>query len=96
MRIGDGDWITMEQVREVDPKYRRAYLLEQAVLDPDNPQWRELPKPKESSHLWKALLPANLPMRTHLIEVRATDDWGRTFTAERILRVQKSESTVEK
>ncbi len=35
---------------------------------------------KKSSHLWRADLPASLPLGAHTLEVRTTDRYGRTFT----------------
>jgi hypothetical protein len=86
MRIGDGEWQTMKHTRAIDPKYQRTFDREAALLA-KNEAWRALPEPDPSSHLWRLSLPANVPVGTHAIEVRATDDWDRTFTATRIVRV---------
>ena len=86
MRIGAGNWLTMEQVREVDPKYQRRYDLEESLLK-QGAAWRKLPKPKPSSHLWRASLPAGIGPGTHALEVKSTDRLGRVSSGRRILRV---------
>jgi hypothetical protein len=45
------------------------------------------PKPGETQHLWKAALPANPAPGYHVIWVRATDQWGKQHSAQRIIRV---------
>ena len=94
MRVGqDGPWIAMEQASEVDPQLQRVYAAEEGVIgDPAN--WRKMSKPKISTHLWKALLPAGVPEGTHLIEVRETDMNGRVVKAHRVLRVAPVETRV--
>lgn len=91
-RVGDSEWRMMTHVREIDPKYQRVFDREDAILaqakklEAEVP-FRALPKPKASSHLWKADLPANLPAGTHAIDVRAMDDFGREHTGRRIIRI---------
>lgn len=90
MRVGESRWIEMEQVREIDPKYARVYDREgQLLASPDTKElFRQLPKPKASSHLWKAKLPTELSVGTLGIEIEATDHWGRTFTDTRVIRIE--------
>lgn len=85
MRFGDaGAWVEMERFDGVSPKYRRAYQVENAL---DNKQFRDLPAPTPSSHLWRAKLPSSVGTGTHLLSVRATDMHGRTHQSGRIVRV---------
>lgn len=86
MRIGSGNWITMSSTTRPDPTYQRIYDQEELVVEKP---WRKLPTPKDSSHLWEAMLPADLAPGSHLIEVRASDVFGKTFTGRRIVRVTK-------
>lgn len=86
LRVGEGEWITMQHTREIDPQYQHVFDHEARLLA-HGKAWRELPKPKPSSHLWKAALPATTPAGTHLIEVRATDARGRTVTSQRVIRI---------
>jgi len=87
LKLGDSDWTTMEKTRELDPKFRRTYETEAAILEAGG-KFRKLPKPKASSHLWKVNLPAGVPAGTHAIQIRATDHWGRTFEDRRVIRVE--------
>lgn len=48
---------------------------------------RSLPDPRETDHLWKAALPADLPVGYHVIEVETTDQFGQLETGRRIIRV---------
>lgn len=89
LRIAGGDWMIMDHVREADPKYVRTFEKENLVLQRDEEAWRRLPKPKASSHLWKAMLPANLATGAQLIEVKAVDRHGRVFEDRRIVRVEE-------
>lgn len=86
MRIGTGDWLPLQQAKEADPLYAATVAAEAAVLS-KAPNWRALPKPKPSTHLWKANLPAGLTPGIHLIEVRATDVNGKPVHGQRSLRV---------
>jgi hypothetical protein len=86
LRVGQGEWVTMQHSREVDPKYQRRYDLEEKLLK-QTESWRKLPKPKPSSHLWRAMLPGSVAAGTHSIEVKATDRLGRSHSSTRIIRV---------
>jgi len=85
MRLG-GEWLQMQQSREVDPQYQAVFDAEEAILN-DSPLWRKLSKPVPSSHLWKSTLPPAVPVGTHLLQVRATDRHGREYTSQRVLRI---------
>ena len=86
MRIGDGEWTAMDRTIAIDPKYQRVFDHEAALLELEE-KWRKLPKPKESTHLWRHALPADLPSGTHRIEIRATDENGRVHEDQRIIRI---------
>jgi len=81
----DGDWRPMQQTREVDPLLQQVYEREAAVKDKS---WRQLSKPKPSTHLWKLPLPQNLTPGSHLIEIRTTDMFGKTHHGRRIVRIE--------
>ena len=85
MRLG-GEWLQMQQSREVDPQYQAVFDAEEAILN-DSPLWRKLSNPVPSSHLWKSTLPPAVPVGTHLLQVRATDRHGREYTSQRVLRI---------
>ena len=84
MRTG-GKWQSMHQTREVDPLLQQVYDREVAVKDKT---WRQLSKPKPSTHLWKLPLPQNLKSGSHLIEIRTTDMFGKTHHGRRIVRIE--------
>ncbi|MEZ6055825.1 MAG: calcineurin-like phosphoesterase family protein [Planctomycetaceae bacterium] len=92
MRVGNNDaaWLPMTKVNEVDPKYQAVYEREEAILA-GSAAFRKLPKPGRSTHLWKANLPADLPVGLHSITVRTTDLWGRTYESVRSIRVVPAE-----
>ncbi|MCA9080208.1 MAG: calcineurin-like phosphoesterase family protein [Planctomycetaceae bacterium] len=86
--VGDPQgWVKLDHVLEVDPKFQRTYDLELSILEKNLDAWRKLPKPKPSTHLWKGTLPAGLAPGVHRIEVRELDQWQRTHTASRVVRV---------
>jgi hypothetical protein len=82
---GAGGWEAMEQTARPDPFYEAA---KQRETD-DLPRLSKLPEVVPSPHLWRGMLPRGLAGGTHLIEVRATDPWGRTFEGERVFRVEE-------
>ncbi|MEX0676455.1 MAG: calcineurin-like phosphoesterase family protein [Pirellulales bacterium] len=86
MSLEGGDWIKMRHTREIDPKYQAVFDAEAAVLE-KSPSFRQLPKPKDSSHLWKAALPTAASAGTKMLRLRATDANGKTYTAGRVIRV---------
>lgn len=87
MRVDGGEWQALAQTQEADPKYRRTYDAEAALLQ-QSKSFRQLPKPSTSTHLWAGPLPAGLTTGTHRIDIEAMDHWGRTFEGHRVLRVE--------
>lgn len=88
LTIADSAPITMEHVREIDPKYQRMFEKEAQALAADKSLWRKLPSPKPSTHLWKCQLPATVPLGTHTITVTAKDRHDRVYTDHQIIRVE--------
>ncbi|MCA9088406.1 MAG: calcineurin-like phosphoesterase family protein [Planctomycetaceae bacterium] len=80
-------WIPMQHSREIDPKLQRTYEAEQQILELKPDAWRKMSRPKPSTHLWKAPLPAGLAPGVHRLEIQATDMWSRKYTASRVIRV---------
>jgi hypothetical protein len=85
MRAGNtGDWVPMTLTERPDPYFvklkEREYYLPPAA-------GRTLPRAADSTHVWTANLPANLPTGTHIVYVRTTDMFDQTFYAHRIIRV---------
>jgi len=48
-----------------------------------------MPAPRISTHLWEANIGSAFPEGRHIIEVRATDRYGRVFTDYSTIRVVK-------
>ncbi|HVK03064.1 MAG TPA: calcineurin-like phosphoesterase family protein [Armatimonadaceae bacterium] len=86
MRVGDsGPWVRLEQVAAEDPAYLAMKALE---AGPAPPPGRKLPAPRKSPHLWRGVLPANLPAGHHRVQVRTTDMFGKTYEDQRQVRVK--------
>ncbi len=86
MRLGDGPWVPMARVPQPDPGYLMAKQLEDKVAKPL--PWRGVSAPGNSSHTWEALLPANLAVGAHMVQVRSTDMFGQTDIGRRIIYVR--------
>lgn len=85
MRIGTNDnWISLQKTEEFDPQFVAIREREIAL----NPEGKgHLNAPVQSAHLWKASLPADLGDGSHLIEIEATDDYGKVHNGKRLIRV---------
>lgn len=87
MKIGkEGSWQSMELAREADPTYVATLAREKALT---GKPWQDLPSPRPSTHLWKLNFPEDLATGTHLIEIKATDENGRTVKGYRTFRVNQ-------
>ena len=85
MKLGDSkEWIALEKVLEEDPYYVEVRNRE-LERNPDNP--RPLNPPIQSDHLWKAALPKGAKPGSHLIQVEATDNYGRLHHDQRLIRI---------
>lgn len=85
MRLGEeGSWVALEHVAVEDPFYVAMKKLEEG---PNPPPGRKLPETIKSPHIWKGKLPAGAPVGTHLIHVRTTDMFGKTYVDRRSIRV---------
>ena len=73
-----GEWADMRLSPQVDPLYAM-------VTERESGQQSSV-----SHHMWEARLPAGLAPGGHVIRVRATDMYGQTFTASRIVRVNRT------
>ena len=82
MKVGSSRWIDLEKVLEPDPHYAETSDREMKA-DPDA---RPLNAPIPSGHLWKGKLPKLKIGNNHLIEVEATDAYGRLHQGRRIIR----------
>lgn len=93
-RIGQGAWKPMNRVEEADPGLlgvRYRYDSAEQPLAGTKPS-----APIISTHLWRAKLGGDLPAGEHTIEVRALDQYGRTFTGTTVFKVVEPVLKAEK
>ncbi|QDT29184.1 Calcineurin-like phosphoesterase [Gimesia panareensis] len=85
MQIGpSGSWAPMERIVAIDPSFKKLSEAENGV---DGKTYRDLPKPKTSTHLWQAKLPDGLKPGTYLIRVRTVEMDGDEHLGGRVIRV---------
>jgi len=94
MRLsGSDEWRAMEKVSAADPFYLAMKELEEG---PKPPPGRKLPAPHKSTHIWRAKLAEGpLTPGTHLIQVRATDMFGKSYVDHRAFRVAETSPAAE-
>jgi hypothetical protein len=86
-RVDDRAWNAVRRVLGWDPGYAADFLAQDSSARPSlNPR---LPDPVICYHLWRGLLPADLPVGGHTLHVRATDPGGHIFTADRPFAIVK-------
>lgn len=90
MRVNDGAWVPMTRTIGIDPAF--ALIVETEKQLTGKP-WRNLPKPKASTHLWKLPLPSGLGAGSHLIDIRSTDMFGQKSSGRRIIRIVADDSS---
>jgi hypothetical protein len=86
-RIDDKPWKPMKYSIEPDP-----YFLVQNTLWDESDVLFKGRRPTEAAdcnHLWTGQLPCDIGLGTHRIEVRATDQFGRTFTQKSSYRIEE-------
>ncbi|MGE4587411.1 MAG: calcineurin-like phosphoesterase C-terminal domain-containing protein, partial [Mangrovibacterium sp.] len=84
-RVGKGVWKKMSRISDYDPSY--LHLLHEWDFASELPKGRRPSHPVDCHHLWYAPIPVNLPAGEQIIEVKATDLFGRTFTGTGSYRV---------
>jgi len=86
MRIdSEGEWVKMQQAPMNDPAYENEAMEE---LKWDARNWKELPKPHTTPHIWRGSMPTSLSQGTHVIEVRSTESDGKSVVNRRVIRVE--------
>ena len=86
-RVDDRGWLALRNVLGWDPAYAEAYLLQDSSPRPS--PGKRLPDPAVCYHLWRGALPSDLGVGRHLLQVRATDPGGRSFSAEKEFKVAR-------
>ena len=84
-RIGNGKWVKMQYIEAADPSYS-AKLFEWDFTDRLLPG-RRPSNAVNSTHLWQGPIKTNLPPGEHLIEVRATDRYGKQHYGKRSYQI---------
>lgn len=77
---GTDKWFPMVKDEVTDPYVNQLYIkwdTNEQVLNGKRPS-----NPVRTTHLWKARVPRNLPNGVHTLEIRVTDEFGRTFFDE--------------
>lgn len=81
------NWRSMRRVEEPDPHLtavRTKWDTSKEVLEGFRPF-----NPTESTHLWTAFVPNDLPLGEQEIEIRVTDMFGRSYTDEFAYKIVK-------
>ncbi len=85
MQIGAGNrWVPMQRKVGIDPGFKKLSETENAIK---GKTWRNLSKPKKSTHLWQAKLPDGLKPGTYLLRVRTVEMDGDKHQSGRVIRV---------
>ena len=87
MKIGKkSDWIQLKKTVENDPSY--VNTREREAKNSKNGK-SDLNPPSPSDHLWKIIIPSGLELGSHLIEIEASDHYGRVHKGNRVIRIEK-------
>jgi hypothetical protein len=99
------EWKKMNKVDKYDPYYlkidqrwdnikrlefREKWRADSTLADQPFPG-TSMPQPRISTHLWEDNLGTDWPVGRHIIEVKAEDRYGRTFTSYHPMRVVSAE-----
>lgn len=84
-RIDEGEWEEMSYVEEYDPSYVK--LVYEWDLSEELMPGRRSSNPVKSTHLWRGGIPTSLETGEHVIEIKATDMFGQTFTQKSSYRL---------
>ncbi len=84
-RIDDGEWRRMRNIQTIDPNYYTKVIewdFTEELLPGRRPS-----NPVISNHLWSGSLNLKLPVGEHIIEVRATDRFGKIHTGKKTYKI---------
>jgi C terminal of Calcineurin-like phosphoesterase/Calcineurin-like phosphoesterase len=84
-RVDDRAWKKMPRILGWDPTYASEFLAQNSTAHP--PATKRLTDPGLCYHLWRGILPADLPVGSHVLYVRATDPQGKAFSSQRPLAI---------
>ena len=80
VQIGDGPAMEMHRVVRTDPFIEELFQREGDTMK----SWVEA---EPTTHMWEAPLPEGLQPGAHTITVRATDEYGRTYTEHKLFEI---------
>ena len=86
-RVDDGAWKPMAYTETMDPSFLQSVLRWDVATE--LLQGRRPSNPEDSKHLWMAAFPGKLGLGKHRLQVRATDRYGKTHTAEQEFEVKE-------
>ena len=79
--VDDRAWNPMRRILGWDPSYAAEFLAQDGTPRPlPGPR---LPDPVVCYHLWRGMLPADLPVGAHMLRVRAMGPSGRVYSSQR-------------
>jgi len=78
------DWVAMFHSPGQDPFYKKMHQRDAALAGDDR---KPIPEPAQTSHLWRANLPAGLPPGVHVLDVESTDMFGQIDRGIRLIEV---------
>lgn len=84
-RVDEGEWIPMNYSIELDPGY--LHLLHKWDFTDKVIPGRRPADARECRHLWKAILPSNLDVGEHFIEIKAKDMLGNIYFGKSVYRI---------
>lgn len=91
-----GEWIPMEIVKTIDPECLRMHNLSPVLNEKVNGQALDdifgytMDYPSISHHMWEMALPNSIKTGTHLVTIRTTDMYNKTWESHRIFRVTEA------
>jgi C terminal of Calcineurin-like phosphoesterase/Calcineurin-like phosphoesterase/N terminal of Calcineurin-like phosphoesterase len=84
-RVDDRAWKGIPRILGWDPTYAAEFLAQNSTAHPT--ATKRLTDPGLCYHLWRGILPADLPLGPHMLFVRATDPQGKVFSSQRPLDI---------
>lgn len=84
-RIGSGEWRKMSRTEDYDPSYVHEHFIwdtTEEVFEGRRPSLARI-----CTHLWAAPIPVNLETGEHMIEIKATDMFGKEHRATKTYRI---------
>ncbi len=88
-RVGEGPWRPMTRVDAPDPRVAAINAADDAASQLR--AYKRTPQALPSSHLWRGVLPTDLPAGEYAIQVRAFDRWRGELRAATSYRLEHAD-----